>query len=126
MNTSSTTPSALQIKDWSKEKRRALSATELVTQLVNLQGWRLDGDGANVAIEKTFRFANYFETMAFVNAVAFIAHQQDHHPDMSVHYNRCVVRLNTHDVGGISSTDLDCAARIEALLQQASSSPAAA
>ncbi len=68
------------------------------------------------AIEKTFRFANYFETMAFVNALAFVAHAQDHHPDLSVHYNRCVVRLNTHDVGGISGTDFDCARRFDALV----------
>ena len=53
---------------------------------------------------------------AFVNAVAFIAHTQDHHPDLSVHYNPCIVRLSTHDVGGISATDIDCAARIDALL----------
>ncbi len=108
--------SALKIKDWSQEKRRALSPVELVTKLVDLQGWSLAGDGAQVAIEKTFSFANYFETMAFVNAVAFIAHRQDHHPDMSVHYNRCVVRFNTHDVGGISTTDLECAAQVDALL----------
>ncbi|MBF5003681.1 4a-hydroxytetrahydrobiopterin dehydratase [Diaphorobacter caeni] len=108
--------SALKIKDWSQEKRRALSAVELVTQLVDLQGWSLNGDGADVAIEKTFRFNNYFETIAFVNAVALIAHQQDHHPDLSVHYNRCTVRFNTHDVGGVSTTDLDCAARVDALL----------
>ena len=114
-----TTTSALKIKDWSQENRRALSAVELVTKLVDLQGWSLNGDGANVAIEKTFHFANYFETIAFVNAVALIAHQQDHHPDLSVHYNRCVVRFNTHDVGGISTTDLDCAARVDALLATA-------
>ncbi|WP_313295304.1 4a-hydroxytetrahydrobiopterin dehydratase [Diaphorobacter sp.] len=114
-----TTPAnALPKKDWSQKARRALSATELVTQLVNLQGWSLNGDGANVAIEKTFRFANYFETIAFVNAVAFIAHTEDHHPDLSVHYDRCVVRFNTHDVGGISSTDLECAARVDALLSR--------
>ncbi len=104
--------------DWSQQRRRALSATEIVSQLATLNGWQLAGDGAAVAIEKSFHFANYHETMAFVNAVAFIAHAQDHHPDLSVHYNRCVVRLNTHDVGGISSTDLDCAQRIEALLDR--------
>ncbi len=111
-----TQANALPKKDWSRHQRRALSATELVTKLVDLQGWSLNGDGANVAIEKTFRFANYYETMAFVNAVAFIAHTEDHHPDLSVHYDRCVVRLNTHDVGGISTTDLECAARVDALL----------
>ena len=103
-------------KDWSTQIRRALKATEIVAKLVDLPGWQLSGDGADVAIEKTYRFANYHETMAFVNAVAFIAHAQDHHPDLSVHYGRCVVRLNTHDVAGISATDIDCATRIDALL----------
>ena len=103
-------------KDWSTQTRRALTATEIVAKLVDLPGWQLSGDGADVAIERTYRFANYHETMAFVNAVAFIAHAQDHHPDLSVHYGRCVVRLNTHDVAGISATDIDCATRIDALL----------
>ncbi len=107
----------LKKKDWSAQTRRALTATEVVANLAKVEGWTLSGDGANVAIEKTYRFANYFETIAFVNALAFIAHAQDHHPDLSVHYNRCVVRLNTHDVGGLSATDFDCAARIDALLQ---------
>ena len=108
--------SMLKKKDWSTEARRALSATEVVTQLAQLNGWQLSGDGAQVAIEKTYRFANYYETISFVNAVAFVANAQDHHPDLSVHYDRCVVRLNTHDVHGISSTDIDCAQRFDALL----------
>ena len=103
-------------KDWSAQTRRALSATEIVAQLAALNGWKLSGDGAAVAIEKTYTFANYYETISFVNAVAFIANAQDHHPDMSVHYNRCVMRFNTHDVGGISVTDFDCAAQVDALL----------
>ena len=108
--------SMLKKKDWSKQTRRALTATEVVAKLAQLEGWSLSGDGAHVAIEKTYRFANYHETIAFVNAVAFIAHTEDHHPDLSVHYDRCVVRLNTHDVGGISPTDIDCATRFDALL----------
>lgn len=108
--------SMLKKKDWSTQTRRALSATEVVTQLAQLEGWQLSGDGAQVAIEKTYRFANYYETISFVNAVAFIANAQDHHPDLSVHYNRCVVRLNTHDVHGISVTDIECASRFDALL----------
>ena len=104
-------------KDWSAQARRALSATEIIARLATLEGWKLSGDGADVAIEKTFGFANYYETMAFVNGVALIAHTQDHHPDLSVHYNRCVVRFNTHDVKGLSATDFECARRIEALLQ---------
>ncbi len=109
-------PSMLKTRDWSTTKRRALSATEIVTRLAQLQSWALRGDGDNVAIEKTYRFANYFETMAFVNAVAFIAHGQDHHPELLVKYDHCIVALNTHDVHGISETDFDCAARFDALL----------
>lgn len=106
----------LKKKDCSALLRRALTATEVVANLAKLEGWRLDGDGANVAIEKTYQFANYYETISFVNAVAFIANAQDHHPDLSVHYNRCVVRLNTHDVKGISATDFECASLFDALV----------
>ena len=54
--------------------------------------------------------------MAFVNSVAFVARRQDHHPEMLVTYNRCVLRFNTHDVGGISMTDMECAAQVDTLL----------
>ena len=111
--------STLQQKDWSQLKRSALSAEQVRTQLASLEGWPLVGSDASPAISKTYRFANFYETMAFVNALALIAHQQDHHPDLEVGYNRCKVSLNTHDVGGISETDIDCARRIEALLKLA-------
>ena len=110
------TSSMLKKKDWSTLTRRALTATEVVANLAKIEGWSLSGDGANVAIEKTFHFANYYETISFVNALAFIANAQDHHPDLSVHYTRCVVRLNTHDVNGISATDFECAAQFDALV----------
>ncbi|MEO8122209.1 MAG: 4a-hydroxytetrahydrobiopterin dehydratase [Rhodoferax sp.] len=106
----------LKKKDWSGLARRALTATEIVANLAKLEGWTLTGDGAAVAIEKTYAFANYYETISFVNAVAFIANAQDHHPDLSVHFNRCVVRFNTHDVSGLSVTDFDCATLVDALL----------
>lgn len=108
--------SMLKKKDWSGQTRRALTAPEVVAKLAQLEGWSLSGDGANVAIEKTYQFGNYYETISFVNAVAFIANAQDHHPDLSVHYSRCVVRLNTHDVQGISITDIECAAQFDRLL----------
>jgi 4a-hydroxytetrahydrobiopterin dehydratase len=108
--------SVLTKKDWKAQSRRALSATEIITKLVDHVGWMLDGDGANVAIQKTYTFANYLETISFVNAVAFIAERHDHHPDLSVHYGKCVVRFNTHDVHGISLTDFECAAEVDALL----------
>ena len=108
--------SMLKPIDWKTKTRRALSATEIVSHLARVDGWKLTGDGADVAIEKTFSFANYFETIAFVNALAFVAHTLDHHPDLSVHYDRCVVRYRTHDVRGLSSTDFECAAQVDALL----------
>ncbi|MGX5649887.1 MAG: 4a-hydroxytetrahydrobiopterin dehydratase [Comamonadaceae bacterium] len=99
------------------QNRRALNATEIVTQLSQLNGSEADGwkliDGA---IERTFRFANYHETMAFVNAMAWIAHREDHHPDAAFGYNRCTLRFNTHDVNGISVSDFHCAAAVNALL----------
>ncbi len=108
--------SDLKTKDGLTRNRRAFTATEIVAKLAQLEGWILTGDGAGVAIEKTYRFANYYQTMAFVNGIALVAHVQDHHPDLSVHYDRCVVRLNTHDVKGLSSSDFDCAGRFDALL----------
>jgi len=81
--------------------------------LGELPEWTLIDDGG--AIEKTFRFPDYYRSIAFVNALAFVAHREDHHPDLSVHYNRVVVRFSTHDVGGLSENDFICAAKAEAL-----------
>ncbi|MFZ5476938.1 MAG: 4a-hydroxytetrahydrobiopterin dehydratase [Myxococcota bacterium] len=84
------------------------------TLLAEVPGWEMDA--AATRITRTFGFADYWETMAFVNAVAWIAHTEDHHPDMSVHYNRCVVSYNTHAVGGLTDNDFICAAKVSALL----------
>jgi 4a-hydroxytetrahydrobiopterin dehydratase len=108
--------SMLQARDWSQVPRRALTPTEIVKRLADLPGWKLSGDGDEVAIEKTFTFADYYQTMAFVNALALVAHRADHHPDLSVHYAKCVVRFSTHALHGISETDFECAARADALL----------
>jgi len=67
------------------------------------------------AIERTFEFKNYYHVMAFVNAVAWIAHCEGHHPDMFVSYHSCHVRLTTHAIGGLSENDFICAAKIDAL-----------
>ena len=85
---------------------------ELQDALDSLPGWTRRGD----RIEKTFRFPDYYRTMAFVNAVASIAHREDHHPDLEVHYDRCVVAWSTHSAGGITSNDCICAARVEAIV----------
>lgn len=95
---------------------QALTATQIIAKLAQIPGWTLSGDGAAVAIEKTFHRSDFLETMAFVNAVAYIAHRRNHHPELQVSFNRCCVRWNTHDVQGISMTDFDCAAEVDALI----------
>jgi 4a-hydroxytetrahydrobiopterin dehydratase len=96
--------------------RSALTAPQIVAKLAQLQGWRLRGDGADLAIEKTYAFKSYLQTMAFVNAVAFLAEQNDHHPEILVNYKTCSVRWRTHDVRGISHSDFECALKVDALL----------
>jgi 4a-hydroxytetrahydrobiopterin dehydratase len=90
-----------------------LPAAERDAGLATLSHWQLVEDGA--AITRTFRFPDYHRTMAYVNALAFMAHREDHHPDLGVHYDRVVVRYSTHDVGGLSRNDLVCAAKAELL-----------
>ena len=87
-------------------------AAELVAQLHD--DWSVDAGGKEVS--RRFKFRNYYETMAFVNAMAWIAHAEDHHPDIEVGYNRCQIRYSTHSVGGLSENDFICCAKIDALL----------
>jgi 4a-hydroxytetrahydrobiopterin dehydratase len=88
-----------------------LSKEFVLNALGGLKGWSLQDN----ELVRVFHFANYYQTMAFVNALAYMAHNQDHHPDLAVHYNRVVVRFSTHDVGGISRNDLICASKAQAL-----------
>ena len=97
-----------------KGKEAGLAAGAIASYLKDLPGWTKAADGGSIS--KEFRFADYFHTMAFVNAVASIAHREDHHPDLEVHYNRCVVSYSTHDVGGLSLNDFISAAKVEDLL----------
>jgi 4a-hydroxytetrahydrobiopterin dehydratase len=94
-------------------REHRIANADALGRMAVLPGWELVEDGA--AIRKTFRFADYYRTLAFVNALAFIAHREDHHPDLGVHYDRCVVRYSTHDVGGLSENDFICAAKAEQL-----------
>ena len=91
----------------------ALKDQQVAAMLKEIPGW----DRAGSEIAKTFNFKNYYETMAFVNATAWISHREDHHPDLEVGYNKCRVRYSTHSVGGLSENDFICAAKIEALLK---------
>lgn len=87
------------------------SAAQAADMLKELKGWILE-DGRLV---KLYPFRNYFETMAFVNALAWISHREDHHPDLKVGYNQCRVEYSTHAIGGLSENDFICAAKADAL-----------
>jgi 4a-hydroxytetrahydrobiopterin dehydratase len=89
-----------------------LGAREAQDRLAALEGWAIEGD----TLAKTFAFKDYHRTMAFVNAVAWIAHRADHHPDLAVGYNRCRIAWSTHDAGGLTEYDFACAAQCDALL----------
>lgn len=90
-----------------------LTQARISELLPDVPGWELTEEGR--ALVRTYRFDNYYQTMAFVNALAFMAHCEDHHPDLGVHYDRAVVRYSTHDVGGLSENDFICAARADSL-----------
>jgi 4a-hydroxytetrahydrobiopterin dehydratase len=92
-----------------------LSAEKARTLLGELDDWTLNDEGTEIG--RTFRFKNFHRTMEFVNALAWIAHREDHHPDLEVGYNRCHVRFSTHAIGGLSENDFICAAKVDALLQ---------
>ena len=105
--------SSLASKTCSPQHGKALEPSAAATLLKELSGWSLvDG---NQGIRREFSFKNYYPTMAFVNAVAWIANQQDHHPDMTVGYNKVGVVFSTHSVGGLSENDFICAAKVDAL-----------
>jgi 4a-hydroxytetrahydrobiopterin dehydratase len=81
--------------------------------LKTLKDWNIE----NGKLAKVFPFRNYYETMAFVNALAWISHREDHHPDLGVHYNKCRVEYSTDAIGGLSENDFICAAKADALLE---------
>ena len=89
-----------------------LTADEIATGLQAISGWQVLDD----ELVQEFKFSDYYRSIAFVNALAFVAHAEDHHPDLSVHYNRVQVRFSTHDVGGLSINDFICAAKVDALI----------
>ncbi len=90
-----------------------LSQEQINKLLHQIPGW----EHKSGQIVKTFNFKNYYETMAFVNATAWISHREDHHPDLDVGYNKCIVRYSTHSVGGLSENDFICAAQVEQMMK---------
>jgi 4a-hydroxytetrahydrobiopterin dehydratase len=91
----------------------AYSEVQAREMLKGLKGWTLEGG----RLVKLYPFGNYHHTMAFVNALAWVSHREDHHPDLEVGYNRCRVTYWTHAVGGLSENDFICAAKCDALFE---------
>jgi 4a-hydroxytetrahydrobiopterin dehydratase len=92
---------------------KPFTSDEAKKLLKDLKGWSIE----NGKLAKVFPFQNYYETMAFVNALAWVSHREDHHPDLGVHYNKCRVEYSTHAIGGLSENDFICAAKADALLE---------
>jgi 4a-hydroxytetrahydrobiopterin dehydratase len=91
-----------------------LSNTEIQTFRKELtQDWQVSDDLKIISCD--FPFKNYYQTMAFVNAIAWMAHAESHHPDLEVGYNHCLVRYTTHAINGLSENDFICAAKVDAL-----------
>ncbi|MBI3231063.1 MAG: 4a-hydroxytetrahydrobiopterin dehydratase [Burkholderiales bacterium] len=96
----------------------ALTSDELSAHLALQPSWKVEAG----KIVKTFSFENYYQTLAFVNGIALVIHRDDHHPELVVTYNRCVVKFDTHSVnggkGGLSENDFICAAKVDAIFAQ--------
>jgi 4a-hydroxytetrahydrobiopterin dehydratase len=90
-----------------------LSKEAIDRHLTSLKHWKLNEE--HTIITRVLNFKNFHETMAFVNAIAWISHQENHHPDLEVGYNRCVVHYMTHAVKGLTENDFICAAKVDAL-----------
>jgi len=93
-----------------------LVESEITSYLSGTENWILNNTGNNIC--KEFSFKNYYQTIAFVNAVAWIVHQQNHHPEIKISYNKCNIIFNTHSVSGLSINDFICAAKINNITVQ--------
>jgi 4a-hydroxytetrahydrobiopterin dehydratase len=91
----------------------ALTRDEINQLLPQVKDWEVSKD--EQSISKRFSFKGFYKTMAFVNAVAWIANQENHHPDMEVGYNYCVIKYTTHAINGLSKNDFICAAKVDRL-----------
>jgi 4a-hydroxytetrahydrobiopterin dehydratase len=84
--------------------------------LEQVPGWQVSDDGKK--IHRRFEFKGFYKTMAFINAMAWIANQEGHHPDFEAGYNYCLVHFTTHAIDGLSENDFICAAKLNALLDE--------
>ncbi|HRD69997.1 MAG TPA: 4a-hydroxytetrahydrobiopterin dehydratase [Legionella sp.] len=92
----------------------ALNAEQVLNLRSQLhENWKISSD--SLSIKREFSFKNYYETIAFINAVAWIAHTENHHPDLDVKYKDCHVIFSTHALNGLSLNDFICAAKVDKL-----------
>ena len=101
------------------ESCEGIGSALTVTQIQNLmpqldKHWQVSPD--NLSLQRSFSFNNFYETMAFVNAIAWIANTENHHPDLEVGYSYCRVLFTTHALQGLSHNDFICAAKVDDLL----------
>lgn len=90
-----------------------LSEDEIKQLQVQIKNWQISED--NKWIHRRFSFKNFYQTMAFVNAIAWFSHQENHHPDMEIGYNYCMIKYSTHAINGLSKNDFICAAKVDSL-----------
>ncbi|MBB70895.1 MAG: 4a-hydroxytetrahydrobiopterin dehydratase [Legionellales bacterium] len=93
----------------------ALDMDAATRMLEQVEEWDLKESGKEIV--RSFHFKNYYETMAFVNAIAWMAHNENHHPDIELSYNHALVRYSTHAIGGLSENDFICAAKVDKIFR---------
>ena len=91
-----------------------LERDRIETLLPQIPGWQVND--AATTIYRRFEFKGFYKTMAFINAMAWIANQDNHHPDFEAGYNYCLINFTTHAIDGLSENDFICAAKLNALL----------
>jgi 4a-hydroxytetrahydrobiopterin dehydratase len=91
-----------------------LTQNEMQQLLSQLNNWQVSQDEKKIS--KKFTFKGFYKTMAFVNAIAWMAHQENHHPDLRIGFDYCWVEYTTHAVNGLTKNDFICAAKIDILL----------
>ena len=103
------------IEKRSTHKAAKLTPAQIEALLPEVSGYQIDDKRAQISRE--YAFPDFYETIAFVNALAYIANLEDHHPDLVVSYGKCKVSFSTHDAGGLTENDFICAAKVNALIR---------
>jgi 4a-hydroxytetrahydrobiopterin dehydratase len=94
-----------------------MTKTQVQKLLKEIPQWTVDARGDQF-ISRKFEFKNFYQTMAFANAIAWIANTENHHPDLELSYKTCLVRYSTHAIQGLSENDFICAAKIDLLINR--------